>query len=702
MSGMAAANTANAIKFSFSIPDQTCSTGDHLLLQKIRSLTMMHRREIDGLRGLAIAAVVLFHVNSTWLPGGFAGVDVFLTISGYLITSIIHGRLQQGQFSLLSFYERRIYRLLPSFITVTLCTAIAAGLLLMPEDLSGFGGFLKTTSFLMTNFAAKSFSDYFATQDQPLLHLWSICLEVQFYAAYALALALTGRYRKAWLFPLILLTTAISFILSCTMIDTHPRWVFYLLPFRFWEFGLGALAACPLLPVLSRKWVAETVNLTGLALIVVPLAVYDAATAFPGLAALPLCLGTALLLGNRNHSGAVGLILKSAPLTLIGLISYSLYLWHWPVSLFYDYYTSSTQTVLDALTILVLCGILSVAAWWLVERPFYRRRPPFSRKALLGAIGASLLALGLGGTVIERANGWPDRWSTTGKADLATLHSDIETGCAHGHTDIVARSASGNYCTIGSKDTPPTWALWGDSQARAFSGTFAQTLDKAGLSAKLFNLHGCPPLVQVGTTLYPDGLCTLHNRHAYQQILTSPEISNVVLFSRYSMYLHGTSWSGGAGQKARNWLTDQNGQRLNEEERVALFAQSLRTEVAELTRAGKTVYLYYPNPEAEVSAARMVLLRDWWQEQPVEVRIPLGYYRALNREVLPVLDGLAAEPPGALVRIEPATLLCNQDSCPTKLDGHLLLRDSNHPTDFASGILARPLAEAMERDRHPE
>lgn len=122
--------------------------------------------------------------------------------------------------------------------------------------------------------------------------------------------------------------------------------------------------------------------------------------------------------------------------------------------------------------------------------------------------------------------------------------------------------------------------------------------------AKLFTLHGYPPLVQIGTTLYSDGLCTLHNRHACQQILASPEIRNIVLFSRYSMYLHGTSWSGGAGQTARNWLTDQKGQRLNEEERVALFAQSLRTEVAELTRAGKTIYLYYPNPEAEVSAAR--------------------------------------------------------------------------------------------------
>lgn len=366
---------------------------------------MRYRPEIDGLRAIAVAAVILFHAGFALFSGGFVGVDVFFVISGFLITSIIVEDLKTGRFSLLRFYERRARRILPALFTVMAACVPFAYMLLSPDDLKDFAQSLAAICLFASNVLFWSESGYFDTQAElkPLLHTWSLAVEEQFYVVFPLLLLAAWRLGRGVLLALIGAIAVASLFTSVDEVRNFPSAAFYLLPSRSWQLLVGALAS-----FFADRWQAadvrppavrlagEAVGWGGMAMIVLALFLFDERTPFPGLnAALPT-LGTTLVLLGASDRTSVGRMLAWRPLVGLGLISYSAYLWHQPLFAFTKHALLAELPTDLAIVLCAVTIVLACLSWRYIEQPF-RDRSLISRGAVFALSAAGMAAfVGLG------------------------------------------------------------------------------------------------------------------------------------------------------------------------------------------------------------------------------------------------------------------------------------------------------------------
>lgn len=374
---------------------------------------MNYRREIDGLRALAVLPVILFHAGFEAFSGGFIGVDIFFVISGYLITSIIMSDLKQGKFSLLFFYERRARRILPALLFVIMATIPWAWALLLPHDFKSFSESLFATSVFASNIFFWSERGYFseAAELKPLIHTWSLAVEEQFYLFFPLALALTKNSKTLRSYLLAVALSA-SFFLSVWVTSVHQDSAFFLLPTRLWELLVGSLVAIHLFNAkgvrkISHKRSSDFFGILGLLLILASIFSFDSSTPFPGYAALAPVTGTALVTIFANDTNLVGRFLGARIFVAIGLVSYSAYLWHQPIFALSRHGGIELTTAMSA-SLIALTFVASYFSWRYVEQPFRRRR--FSqmtvfRSALLGL--AFIAAVGVSG---YKSEGFPNRF----------------------------------------------------------------------------------------------------------------------------------------------------------------------------------------------------------------------------------------------------------------------------------------------------
>src|SRR4051812_27608716 len=306
------------------------------------SSAIPYRPEIDGLRAIAVAAVVLFHLQ-LGCPGGYVGVDVFLVISGFLITSLIWTRLEDGTFTFAEFWERRARRIVPALAAVTIATLAAGWFMLLPADFKSLGKDAASQALFAANIRYWLDTGYFAAaaDEKPLLHTWSLAIEEQFYVLMPLALWVVFRARAAkkreLAIALLLGCLVASFALSAYGVVHYSSSTFYLLPTRAWELLLGGVLS--FMPAAHERLRAragrELAELFGLALIAWAAVAYTPKTPFPGIAALMPTGGAAILIWAASQkrgeaSTTVETLLASRPVVLVGLMSYSIYLWHWP------------------------------------------------------------------------------------------------------------------------------------------------------------------------------------------------------------------------------------------------------------------------------------------------------------------------------------------------------------------------------------
>jgi len=395
-----------------------------------QSTARPYRPDIDGLRAVAVLAVIAFHVKFSAFPGGYIGVDVFFVISGYLIGSIILEEVGAGRFSLLAFYERRARRIFPALAALLILLSVPAYLYLLPNELAAYGGSVLAATFSVSNFYFLLHTGYFAAPAYylPLLHTWSLAIEEQFYIFLPLFILLLHRFVPKLLPSLILAATALSFVLCLHETGVNQAAAFYLPWTRAWELLLGTLIALGLFAQPRTPLWRNIAALAGLALIIGPAATFNAATAFPGANALAPCLGAALIIAAGRSGGSwVAQLLSCRPLVFIGRISYSLYLWHWPVIVFMimSGLTPSTHqpSWLKFLAV-VASVILATLSWRYVETPFRRgpRRPSRRRLfAMAGGAAAVLVALGLTGTLSQ---GLPGRFPAQSAAIAGYLDYD--------------------------------------------------------------------------------------------------------------------------------------------------------------------------------------------------------------------------------------------------------------------------------------
>ena len=359
-------------------------------------MSLTYRPEIDGLRAIAVTAVILFHGGIVDLPGGFAGVDVFFVISGFLITQILMNDLGRSNFSLLQFYERRVRRIYPALFVVLALTSLLAWALLIPPQLEAYSKSLASVVLFVSNFLFAANSGYFspALEEAPLLHTWSLAVEEQFYLLFPLLLALLYGRARLVLLPAIGALAALSFGTAIWLGAFEPQANFFFTLSRVWELLVGAAAALWIRKHEHRP--NEAGAAFGLTAIVVSFLMHSENTRYPGVATLLPVLGTAAILLWAGSTTRVGRLMASYPFVSVGLISYSAYLWHQPI------FALLRVTSFDAPSLATMAGgaalayVLAYGTWALVEQPFRRplgRLLPARRKLFAAALAGTLFFL---------------------------------------------------------------------------------------------------------------------------------------------------------------------------------------------------------------------------------------------------------------------------------------------------------------------
>lgn len=528
-----------------------------------------YRGEIDGIRALAVLPVLLFHAE-LGCPGGYVGVDVFFVISGYLIGSLILRENENGGFHFGRFWARRIRRLFPALAATLTVTVLVGSAVLIPKHVKEMGTALAAQPLLSANVLFWSRSGYFetASEYQPLLHTWSLAVEEQFYLLFPLVFVpLLKRGRQAavaftWIF------IAASLAWSVHAVAHYPSAAFFLLPSRIWELGLGlALALLPRLEFRNAAF-REIASFAGLAAILLPVFLYDATTPFPGIAALPPCLGTALvILSNSGPLTSSGRLLASPLPVWIGKISYPLYLWHWPALVFSRYHWIGASPLPLATGALAISFLLAWATWRWVERPVRERRILSDNRALLIASTAGSLAFVSTGALLDVKNGFP---AATLTSDIA---SDPQEAPVEGFYAMRAWQRKGAPFIAGSRDAEAgNLLVWGDSHAMAT----LPVLDDLGLDHGVAVYAACEagnvPLF--GTRSTRTVLDGRDFEPELRKLLENEIFSGALLIGRWPVYLV-------RQPAARNFLlTDDTGSPVAESE----AGEILRARLAETLR----------------------------------------------------------------------------------------------------------------------
>ncbi|KQT86047.1 acyltransferase family protein [Aurantimonas sp. Leaf443] len=377
------------------------------------------RRDIEGLRAISVLAVLTFHANPDWLPGGFLGVDFFFVISGYLLTAILIRERREDRLSLAAFYERRIRRILPALFLMLAVTVPLAIALMPPVQLRLYGGALVSTVLYGSNIWLMLTTNYFspAAEENPIVHTWSLSLEEQFYIVLPFVILLTWRLGRRWMLAALIGGALLSLAFAHSASLLAPTQSFYLLPTRAWELLLGSIIAALLDgrattdgPSPSRR-AHEAATAIGLAVILGYLFFADPEGVHPGSATLlPIAGVAALLYCGHGRTTFAGRILGLRPLVACGLISYSLYLWHQPLFAFARLSSPQVPSPFLFILLAVAAILLAMATYRFVERPFRDRRFLSQRAVFAGAALVSIAFVAIGGSLYA-ANGFPERLS---------------------------------------------------------------------------------------------------------------------------------------------------------------------------------------------------------------------------------------------------------------------------------------------------
>jgi peptidoglycan/LPS O-acetylase OafA/YrhL len=661
-----------------------------------------YRPDIDGLRAIAILSVVLCHANVPGITGGFTGVDIFFVISGYLIGGHIYSEVCAGNFSYLRFYQRRAKRILPAFFAVMVFTLLAALVLLSPLEASKCARAAFAATLSVSNLLFWHSANYFQTKSDliPLLMTWSLGVEEQFYAVIPVLLVLLARIRRNWTLPAILAGCTLSFLLAQYQLDGHSQRAFqaafYLLPARAWELGVGGALAVGQLRAKRRPmaaWIAPAISLTGVILTVAPLFLLDAHSLFPGATALPSVLGTAMLIAvpaswvNRR-------LLSMPTLVFIGRVSYSWYLWHWPLLAYLNILFGGKLPRTAPIAAVAVAFVAAVLSYFFIEQPF-RRSPRAPRPLLLryAAVTAGLLAVC---AAIWLSHGLPQRYPQLARMEAANPSLSSDPCLIDNDDDQPNLSAR----CFDQADTRPSVALWGDSHAAALAPGVRSAAAEQGYGLIQMNKAACLPLT--GALRYiplipaQASRCLSFNRRVLSLLQSDHSIRIVILAGDWAGCLDRT-WE-------RGWLTadTSHASAIPSLDAVqTLFAESLRAQIETLRAAQKVVLVLEDIPNFDFDPlervrraripARQILSRWLGAESagdsgfaPNGVVSADALADATLRQAVPRDDGVE------LIDLKPA-FCAAPGRCAYRDGDRLLYADSGHLTIYGAQYAARSL-----------
>ena len=649
-----------------------------------------YRPEIDGLRAVAVLSVMLYHAGFSLFSGGYVGVDIFFVISGYLITGIVARECAEGRFSLATFWERRARRIMPALTFILLVCLPFAWWFMPPVALTAFSKSLFASSLFSGNFYFwRLEGGYFADDSGqiPLLHLWSLAVEEQFYLLFPSCVYLLFRFARRALRPAIIVGLLASLVLCAVAGHIAPAANFFLIPMRAWELLAGA--ALSLWPTrrdafAARGKAGDLLALVGAALVVVPIFLLDDTSGFPWPWALPPVAGTVLLLAFATPRTAIGWILASRPFVAIGLISYSAYLWHQPVLAFARLISLNTPGTPALIGLLLLSLGLAALSWWLVERPF-RLRSFLTQRAVLASTVAAALMMAMIGAIGWIGAGFPSRLPS----HIAALAEARQAGLERLEA---CNDASGTRppCHVG-KSGPVTVALFGDSHAEALMPGVDALMTVAGRRGIVLARPNCPPADGVGVMPNRDAACVGFTHATVKSLIATPAIDTIILAARWPLALEGSYFDNGEGGV-------ESGPRItapSEQQRQQL-ANGYRTTVARLLAAGKRVIVIYPIPEAGWSTPDYLVKLDRLGLPIVGPTMSYARYKQRQTREIALLDSLGQHPD--LIRVYPDRALCgiaHAGRCETMIGGTSLYIDDDHLSAEGARMALSSLTPAM-------
>lgn len=643
---------------------------------------MRYTPAIDGLRALAVIVVLLFHAKVPGFSGGFVGVDVFFVISGYLITLLILHEHAAGRFTLVGFYERRIRRIFPALILVALSTLAIGAFVMLPPDLTHLGSSAVATMLFMSNiYFWRREQDYLRGDPElePLVHTWSLAIEEQFYLLFPVFIL--GVIRVSKRLEVAFVGVALgSFAISAYLTFTHPQAAFYLPASRAWELLLGALTALVSLKEVIPRPMAPVLQFGGLAMIVGAVFSIDGLTPFPGIAALVPCAGTALILARCDQESRLTKTLSHPVPVGIGLISYPLYLWHWPLLVLTRLALSREPVAYEIAILYLLAGALAAGTWRYIEKPVRQRSSPISAKHVFAlAAGLSSLTIGLGWALQATQGIWAA--TPAGVVRMLEAAKDYAPLLGTCHNWDRQDPEAFSHCVIGAKERPDfDFALWGDSHAGAIGiavGAAANSVGKKGLQ---LTADDCPPLLRTQVRIRHGATDCEASNEAALALLRQHRIRRVILAGAWVQYLD--------DYKTLRLTNEPN----VKDDSVGLLRRALRETIDQLRAAGMDVVIIGPVPDIGWNVP-LVLAAAERRKAPPPEGPSLDAFLTSQRRVMPILKELEGD--GVYV-MYPHDVLC-RPTCIVQLNGQPIYRDREHLTTVGAELLRPMLAQQLSR-----
>ena len=613
-----------------------------------------YRPDLDGLRAIAVWSVVFYHISNSSVPGGYLGVDVFFVLSGFLITSILWRDSLQAKFSIVAFYDRRIRRIMPALIALLAVITVFSAVILLPSDLIGYGKSLLASLAFVANIYFWRDTNYFtkASEMKPLLHLWSLGVEEQFYILFPWLIAGLARISRRASIPVLA-----AIVLASLSLDIVVRYhggavpAFFLLPTRAWELGIGSILAIMPSNLRIPTWVGQLAASIGAVLILFGLfATRQADATIPP--ALPVTVGTAIVIfaGGLKSRPLVNRALEFPPLVFFGLISYSLYLWHWPIIVLVRYYLVRDFTPVESGAVVLLSAGCAYLSWRFVERPFRNKSMPIVRVRWTAASAMGVMALAA--VFLVHSQGLPGRL----KGPAIIVNEAVDTFYRCPVSDLLMFGAS-RGCVMNLPTREPQDAdvvLLGNSYAQMYAPLVGSILAERDLKGLLVPLNGCLPTVQANLNT---GCIRAANANL-KAVLALPRAKTVVI---------ALTWYNPTG------LVGPNGGALNDNEDGALTA-ALDDLADRLRQGGRQVVIIGPIAAPHWNLAS-ILSRDLTFGHPIERRLyepSHEFYSDYNG----VIQHFSNERNVRFVR--PDLVQCGTEQCDYIMDGRPLFADGYH------------------------
>jgi peptidoglycan/LPS O-acetylase OafA/YrhL len=648
------------------------------LTEKIRP---GYRQDIDGLRAIAIVLVVAYHVFPAYLPGGFIGVDVFFVISGYLITGIVLGQRGGLTAKLGEFYAHRIRRIFPALIVVLTAVLAGGAALLLPDEMVHLKQDALASALFVANIRFWKDAGYFDVLAplKPLLHLWSLGVEEQFYLVWPWVIWLLAMRSRAAVMVGIALIAAISFALNFTLVDAHPIGVFYLLPTRMWELCIGA--ALVGFDQLSRmpKPARGLLALTGLAAILSAAAFYSAGVAVPGSFALLPTLGAAAIIAAGKNSFIGMRILGNPAAAYLGRVSYPLYLWHWPLLSFVQIISFHEAHWPLRLTVVVAAILLAILTYELVEKPLRARKARRLAGALLGAMACvAVVSLLLPTTLARGTDALALLWPYGGEQPAPQCERSFPW-----------MNKQGLWFCEANSDAPANLLILGDSHADELYPGMVAALP--GWS--ILSIGTCEPDdIRLRAGVFGGGACAgdrplEQSRFVHDLIRRQQHIHYAILSAEWPAFTakgeKADPWSGKQASPAFD-LVVPDSRFPHPSQRDAYFV-GLNRRVDFLESHGIKIILSLATPMLPYDVRRC--LSRPFRQASENCTFSRNEWTISQASFVSIAKDLKRKHP-TLTIIDPVGLFCRQDKCSVISKGNIYLRDDNHLSVDGSLLVA--------------